>query len=129
MAEKEIIDTDGAPQNDNPYSQGVRTDGDLLFVSGQGPNDPDTGEQAHEEIGPATTRTLQNLMAILEEAGASVDDVVKATVYLADMDDYDAMNEAYAEFFDEDPPARVCIEASRLPGDIPVEIELFAQID
>ncbi|MFB6219179.1 MAG: RidA family protein [Halobacteriaceae archaeon] len=127
MTEKEVIDTDGAPQNDNPYSQGILT-GDLLFVSGQGPTHPDTGEQ-ETAIGPATERTLQNVRAIVESAGGSLDDVVKVTVYLGDMDDYDAMNEVYGEFFDSDPPARVCIEAGRLPGDIPVEIEAFARID
>jgi 2-iminobutanoate/2-iminopropanoate deaminase len=127
MARKQPIDTDGAPQNDNPYSQGILTD-DLLFVSGQGPTDPETGEQ-ETEVGPATERTLKNVQAIVEAAGGTLDDVVKATVYLGDMDDYGAMNEVYGEFFDGVPPARVCIEAGRLPGDIPVEIEVFARVD
>lgn len=128
MAEKTVVDTEGAPQNDNPYSQGVLA-GDLLFVSGQGPTDPATGEQELEDVGAATERTLRNVQAIVESAGGGLEDVVKATVYLDDMDDYGEMNETYGEFFPEDPPARVCIEAARLPGDIPVEIEAFARID
>jgi 2-iminobutanoate/2-iminopropanoate deaminase len=128
MAEKQVIDTPGAPQNDNPYSQGILTD-DLLFVSGQGPTDPETGEQELEDVGAATERTLRNVQAIVEGAGGSLDDVVKVTVYLRDMDDYDAMNEVYGTFFESEHPARVCIQAGRLPGDIPVEIEAFARVE
>lgn len=128
MADKQPIETDGAPQNDSPYSQGMLTD-DLLFVSGQGPTDPDTGEQELDDVGAATERTLENVSAIVEAAGGSLDDVVKVTVYLADMDDYGAMNGVYGEFFDVEPPARVCVEAAHLPGGIPIEIEAFARVE
>jgi 2-iminobutanoate/2-iminopropanoate deaminase len=128
MADKQVIDTAGAPQNDNPYSQGILTDG-LLFVSGQGPTDPETGEQILDDVGAATERTLENVKAIVESSGGSLEDVVKVTVYLRDMDDYGAMNEVYGTFFEAEPPARVCIQAGRLPGDIPVEIEAFARVE
>lgn len=128
MSEKQVISTSDAPQNDAPYSQGILTE-DLLFVSGQGPADPDTGEHVNSSVEAQTEQTLENLRNIVESAGGSLDDVVKATVYLSDMDDYDAMNVMYGEYFDSEPPARVCIEAGRLPGDIDVEIEAFARVE
>lgn len=128
MSDKQVISTSDAPQNDAPYSQGVLTE-DLLFVSGQGPAEPDTGEHVAGGIDIQTEQTLKNLQSIVESAGGSLDDVVKVTVYLDDMDDYDAVNGVYGEYFDNEPPARVCIEAARLPGDIQVEIEAFARIN
>lgn len=128
MSEKQVISTSDAPQNDAPYSQAILTE-DLLFVSGQGPADPDTGEHVEGGVEAQAEQTLENLQSVVESAGGSLDDVVKATVYLGDMDDYDAVNGVYGEYFDSDPPARVCIEAGRLPGDIDVEIEAFARVD
>lgn len=125
-AEKHAVSTPAAPQNDSPYSQAVVA-GDFVFVSGQGPTDPETGERVEGDVGAQTARTLENVAGILDAADAALDDVVKTTVYLADMDDYGAMNEVYGEFFDADPPARVCIEAGRLPNDIGVEIEAIAR--
>lgn len=125
--DKKAISTSAAPQNDGPYSQGIVSE-DLVFVSGQGPTDPDTMEQVEGDIGDQTERTIRNVAGILEATGADLSDVVKTTVYLDDMDDYSAMNEVYGEYFDEDPPSRVCIEAARLPNDISVEIEAVARL-
>lgn len=128
MSEKQVIATDGAPQNDAPYSQGILI-GDFLFVSGQGPRDPDSMDLVLDSIEAQTERTLENVEAILTDSGGALPDVVKTTVYLGDMEDYDAMNDVYGRYFSEDPPARVCIEAGRLPNDIGVEIEAIARID
>lgn len=127
MTSKQPVSTSDAPRNDNPYSQGVLTDG-LLFVSGFGPVDPDTMEDVEGDVGEQTDQVVANLAAVVEEAGGTLEDVVKVTVYLADLADYDAVNEAYGKHFDE-PPARVCIEAARLPGDVAVEIDAIARID
>lgn len=124
--DKETISTTAAPQNDSPYSQGIVSE-DLVFISGQGPTDPDTMDPVEGDIGDQTERTIQNIVGILEAADATLDDVVKTTVYLDDMNDYDAMNEVYGEYFNENPPSRVCIEAARLPNDISVEIEAVAR--
>jgi 2-iminobutanoate/2-iminopropanoate deaminase len=127
MSESNTISTTEAPQNDNPYSQGVVADG-TLYVSGYGPVDPETMETVDGGIEAQTDRVLKNLRAVIEEAGGRLDDVVKTTVYVTDMDDYSRVNEAYGEYFVEDPPARVCIEAARLPDDVSVEIDAVAHI-
>ena len=121
------IVTDDAPRNDNPYSQGVRA-GDTLYVSGYGPVDPETGEDVEGDVAAQTERVLDNVAAVVEEAGGSLDDVVKVTVYLTDLDDYEAVNEAYGAKFGGDPPARVCVEVSRLPGDVAVEMDAVAYL-
>lgn len=128
MADNRRVSTEGAPQNENPYSQGILS-GDLLFVSGQGPTDPETMARVEGDIGAQTRRTMENVEAIVRAAGGTLDDVVKVTVYLSDMDDYDAMNEAYGSAFGENPPARVCVEVARLPGDIDVEIDAIARVE
>lgn len=125
--EKEVVSTSRAPQNDAPYSQAIVSD-ELVFVAGQGPTDPETTDQVDGGIGVQTERTIRNIAGILDEVGGNLDDVVKTTVYLADMDDYDAMNTVYSELFDEKPPARVCIEVARLPGDIGIEIDAIARL-
>lgn len=127
MCAKRIVSTSRAPQNDAPYSQGVLSDG-LLFIAGQGPRDPDSMDLVTESVAAQTEQTIENIQAIVKESGGSLRDVVKTTVYLSDMDNYDALNDIYGEYFDEDPPARVCIEAGRLPNDIDVEIEAIARI-
>lgn len=120
--------TDGAPRNDNPYSQGVRA-GDTLYVSGYGPVDPETGEPVEGDIETRTDRVLDNVAAVVEEAGGDgLDDVVKVTVYLSDLDDYDRVNEAYGARFGGDPPARVCVEVSRLPDEVDVEMDAVAYL-
>lgn len=121
----EEIHTDAAPAAIGPYSQGI-VDGDRVFVSGQGPVDPDTGEVVGEDIREETERTLANVAAVLEAADCSLDDVVKTTVFVTDMANYDAVNEVYAEQFSEPYPARSAVEVADLPVDIGVEIEVVA---
>ena len=120
-----IIHTDRAPAAIGPYSQAVQA-GNLLFVSGQIPIDPATGVFAGEDITTQTRQSLTNVKAILEEAGYALSDVVKATVLLADMGDFAAMNAVYAEFFTSDCPARAAFAAKELPRGAKVEIEVIA---
>lgn len=124
----ERIHTDDAPSNDNPYSQAVRADG-TLYISGYGPVVPETGEEIEGDIHAQTEQVLENVAGVVEEAGGSLDDIVKVTVYLTDLDDYDRVNETYGATFDGDPPARVCVEVSQLPGDVPVEMDAIARLD
>lgn len=125
---RRIIQTDDAPAPVGPYNQAIAASGQLLFVSGQIPLDPSTGTLVGDsDIGAQTQQVLTNLEAILTAAGATLDDVVKTSVFLADMNDFAAMNAVYAQFFDEaTAPARACVEVSRLPKDVRVEIECIA---
>ena len=125
---KEIVATERAPRAIGPYSQAVRS-GNFLFASGQIPIDPATGEFVAGGITEQTEQVMRNVSAILEAAGASLQQVVKTTVFLADMDDFTAMNEVYSRFFGEDPPARATVQAARLPRDARVEIEAIAILD
>lgn len=122
------ISTDEAPNNDNPYSQGVRA-GETLYVSGYGPIDPEIGEAVEGDVRAETEQVLENIAATVEQAGGSLDDVVKVTIYMTDLDDYDRVNEAYGEQFSGDPPARVCMEVSRLPDDVRIEMDAIAYFD
>lgn len=124
---KEIIKTDSAPAAIGPYSQAVKT-GNLLFVSGQIALDPETMELVSDDVQEQTRQALKNIKAVLEAAGSGLDKVVKATVFISDMDEFGRVNEVYAEFFKEDPPARACVEVSRLPKDVKVEIEVIAEV-
>ena len=108
-----------------PYSQAVRTNG-LVFASGQIPTDPQTGQFVSGGIQEQTEQVLRNLAAVLEAAGSGLDRVVKTTVFLLDMQEFAAMNEVYARFFKEEPPARATVQAARLPRDARVEIEAIA---
>ena len=121
----QIIHTEKAPAAIGPYSQAVQA-GNLLFVSGQIPIDPATGVFAGEDIVSQTRQSLKNVQAILEEAGYALTDVVKATVLLADMGDFAAMNGVYAEFFKTDCPARAAFAVKELPRGAKVEIEVIA---
>jgi len=121
------ISTDEAPASLGPYSQGIR-DGDTIYTSGQGPIDPDTGEVIDGDIREQTAQTLENLDAVLAAGGGSLDDVVKTTVYVADMGDYDAINEAYAEYVSRPYPARSAVEVGEFPVEIGVEIEVVARV-
>ena len=125
---KEIVHTDAAPAAIGPYSQAVRT-GDLLFVSGQLPLDPGTGEFVPGGIAEQTTQCLKNLEAILSAGGSSIANVVKVTVYLQNISDFGAMNEAYAAVFGESVPARAAFEVAALPKQAMVEIEAVATVD
>jgi len=122
---KQPIAAQNAPQAIGPYSQAI-TFGDLIFTSGQLPLDPATGKMADGNIKTATTQVIKNIEAILVEAGSSLDKVLKATVYLKDMNDFAAMNETYAEFFGTNPPARTTIQVAKLPMDVAVEIDVIA---
>lgn len=124
------IATDGAPAAIGPYSQGVRV-GNLIFTAGQIALDPATGHVAGSGIAEQTTRVLENLKAILEEGGSSLERVVKATVFLKDMNDFAAMNAVYDAYLGRDgdePPARTTVEVSRLPKNVLIEIDVVAEV-
>lgn len=125
---KQIIATDRAPRAIGPYSQAVRA-GNMLFASGQIPIDPATGEFVAGGIAEQTEQVMRNLSQVFAAAGASLNQVVKTTVFLADMNDFTAMNEVYGRYFDENPPARATVQAGRLPRDAKVEIEAIAVIE
>lgn len=125
---KKIVATERAPRAIGPYSQAVRA-GNMLFASGQIPIDPATGEFVAGGIAEQTEQVMRNLSAVFEAAGAGLGQVVKTTVFLADMDDFTAMNEVYGRYFGDDPPARATIQAARLPRDAKVEIEATAVVD
>jgi 2-iminobutanoate/2-iminopropanoate deaminase len=122
---KQIIQTAAAPKAIGPYSQAVQTNG-FVFASGQIPIDPGTGEFVPGGIAEQTEQVLKNLTAVLEAAGSGLSRVIKTTVFLADMQEFSAMNDVYAKFFKDEPPARATVEASRLPRDAKVEIEAIA---
>ena len=124
---KSPIHTQQAPAAIGPYSQAVKV-GSLVFVSGQIPVDPATGEFAGPDIETQTHQSLKNLKAILEEAGSGLDKVVKTTVFLQDMNDFAAMNGVYARYFKEPFPARAAVQVGRLPKDALVEIECVAEV-
>jgi 2-iminobutanoate/2-iminopropanoate deaminase len=121
----ETVSTENAPGAIGPYSQAVKT-GNLVFCSGQIPIDPATSEFVSDDVAEQTEQVLKNLSAVLEAAGTSLNKVVKTTVFLADMNDFAAMNEIYARFFDTNKPARATVQAARLPRDARVEIECIA---
>jgi 2-iminobutanoate/2-iminopropanoate deaminase len=121
------VKSPAAPEAIGPYSQAIKAGG-FVFTSGQIPLDPLTGEMVKGDVKEQTRRVLENLKAVLSAAGSSLDRAVKATVYLADMGDFAAFNEAYAEFFQSTKPARSTIQAARLPKDAKVEIDLIAAI-
>lgn len=124
---KQVIHTDSAPAAIGPYSQAIQI-GDLLFVSGQVPIDPSTGAIVEGDIKAQAQQSLNNLKDILNAAGTNMGAVVKTTVFLADMNDFAAMNEVYAQFFQEPFPARSAVQVARLPKDAKVEIEAIAQL-
>lgn len=120
-----VISTELAPKAIGPYSQGIRV-GDLIYTAGQAAVDPAVGKLIEGDIGAQTRRTLQNISAILDAAGTSLSKVVKTTVFLTDMTNFRAMNEVYAEFFPEHPPARSTVAVAGLPLGALVEIECIA---
>ena len=122
---KEVVATNNAPQAIGPYSQAIKANG-FLFVSGQIPLDPVTGQLAYGGVGMQTRQVFANLQAILTKEKLSFADVVKATVFLSDMNDFAEVNKIYGEFFPTEPPARACVEVARLPRDVSVEIEVIA---
>jgi 2-iminobutanoate/2-iminopropanoate deaminase len=125
---RQAVTTSSAPAAIGPYSQAVRA-GSLLFVSGQVPIDPATGALVQGDIAAQTHRVLRNIGEILSAAGASFDHVVRTTVFLADMDDFAAMNAVYATYFNSPAPARATVQVSRLPKDARIEIDVIASIE
>jgi len=124
---REIISTDAAPRAIGPYSQALRAGG-FLFLSGQIALDPRREQLVGGDIKQQTRRVLENVKALLQAAGSSLNRVVKCTVFLADMNDFGAMNEEYGSFFQEEPPARTTVAASRLPRGALVEIDVIALV-
>jgi 2-iminobutanoate/2-iminopropanoate deaminase len=123
--QRSIIKTDKAPQAIGPYSQAVRV-GELLFTAGQIPLDPATNNLVEGDIEAQTRRVMQNLSTLLQASGTSMSKVIKTTVFLLDMNDFQKMNAVYGEFFPHDPPARSTVQVARLPRDVRVEIEVIA---
>lgn len=123
-----VIHTQQAPAPVGPYNQAIVATGSLVFVAGQIPLDPTTGELVGgDDVTLQTRQTIANLQAILQAAGATLGDVVKTTVFLSDMNDFATVNAEYATYFDSDTaPARACVEVSRLPKDVRIEIECMA---
>jgi 2-iminobutanoate/2-iminopropanoate deaminase len=121
---REIISTEKGPKAIGPYSQATKANG-LIFTAGQAALDPETGRVVEGDVARQTARVMENLKAIVEAAGSSLDRALKATVYLKDMNDFAAMNEVYGRYFPANPPARTTVEAARLPLDVRVEIDLI----
>lgn len=122
---KEIISTSKAPAAVGPYSQAIKV-GDFLFASGQIPFDPKTNELVADDIESQTRQVMKNVTAVLEAADLTLDNVVKTTVFMKDMNDFTQVNEIYAEYFTDNPPARSAVEAARLPKDVLIEMEVIA---
>lgn len=122
---KEIISTKKAPAAIGPYSQAVVV-GDMIYTSGMIPIIPETGELEDGDITAQARQAISNLIALLEEAGADAQSVVKTTVFIKDMNDFAKVNEVYATFFTDNYPARSCVEVARLPKDVLIEIEAVA---
>jgi len=127
MSELKIVRTDDAPGAIGPYSQAIVSDG-WVFCSGQIPMDPDTGELVDGDVAVQTDRVMRNLAAVLAAAGASLNTVVKTTVFLSDMGDFSAMNEVYGRHFGDHKPARATVQAAGLPKGVAVEIEVVARV-
>ncbi len=127
MSKKQIA-TDAAPSAIGPYSQAIQT-GDLLFVSGQIPLDPKNGDLVGGDIESQTHRVLKNLQGVIEAADAQLDQVVKTTIFLKDLTDFQAVNEVYGTYFKPPYPARACVEVARLPKDVDVEIDAIANVN
>jgi len=127
MAEKKVLETDKAAIPGGPYSQAIIYNG-IIYLSGQGPIDPQTNQVVHGTIEQETELCMENIRIILEEAGSSLSKVLQITAYLVNMREYGRFNEVYRRYFPEEPPARTCIQAARLPFDIRVEISAIACI-
>jgi 2-iminobutanoate/2-iminopropanoate deaminase len=125
---REVVATKDAPQAIGPYSQAIKAGG-FVFVSGQIPIDPATGNVINGDVSAQTERVMQNLSAILRAAGSSLDRVVKTTVFLKSMSEFVAMNEVYGRYWKSAPPARATVEVARLPKDVLVEIDVIATTD
>ena len=121
---KKVISTDQAPAAIGPYSQGMIV-GDYIFTSGQIPLNPENG-QLVTEISKATVQVMENISAVLEAAGSSLEKVIKTTIFLQDLNDFEKVNEIYGSYFKENLPARSCVQVAKLPKGAPIEIEAIA---
>ncbi|HEY9719563.1 MAG TPA: RidA family protein [Trichormus sp.] len=121
----QVVATDRAPQAIGPYSQGIKFNG-MIFVSGQIPLDPTSMQLVTGTIEEQTRRVLMNVSAILQEAGSGLDKVIKTTVYMKDMNEFEQMNAIYGEFFSNNKPARATVQVARLPKDVSIEIDAIA---
>ena len=124
---KSVVTTDKAPAAIGPYSQAIKTGG-LLFVSGQIPVDPATGEVVAGDAAAQTRQAIKNIIAILQSQNIGLENIVKATVFLTDMNDFPIVNQVYGEYFPHAAPARSCVQVARLPKDVSVEIETIAYL-
>ncbi len=122
---KKVIQTDKAPKAIGPYSQAIQA-GNLLFLSGQIPIDPKTGELTEGDIRQQTQQVLENIKGLLKSQGSGMEDVVKVTIFLKDIGDFNQVNEVYATYFSSSPPARSTVEVARLPRNVAIEIEAIA---
>jgi len=131
MVKRSVIYTENAPQPIGPYSQGILVENPnkTLFISGQIPIDPETGKLVKGEITEQARQAIENLVAVLEAAGATVNDVVKVNVYLEDMNDFGEFNKVYEEYFGRSKPARAVVQVARLPKDVKIEIEAIAMFE
>jgi 2-iminobutanoate/2-iminopropanoate deaminase len=125
---KKIVSTEKAPKAIGPYSQAVISGG-FAFLSGQIPLDPASGQIIQGDVAAQTERVMENLKSVLEACGATLESVVKTTVFLKDMGEFAQMNEVYGRYFPANPPARATVEAARLPRDVRVEIDCIARTD
>ncbi len=125
---RQVISTDKAPAAIGPYSQGIVAGGSFVFTAGQLPMNPQTGEIVGQDVSEQTHQVLKNLKAVLEAAGSSLQKVVKCTVFLQNMSDFSGMNEVYAQYFKNDPPARSAVEVAQVPKGALVEIEAVALV-
>jgi 2-iminobutanoate/2-iminopropanoate deaminase len=123
---KNVVSTQNAPQAIGPYSQAIKL-GNVLYTAGQIPLDPETGKIVEGDVEEQTERVMQNLQAILEAAGSSLDQVLKTTCFLTNLDDFQRFNQVYGRYFTQQPPARSTVEVSRLPAGARVEVECIAE--
>lgn len=123
---KKVISTDKAPAAIGPYSQAIEVNG-ILYTSGVIPIDPATGELVTGTVAQQAAQAFSNLKNLIEEAGASMDKVIKTTVFISDMEQFGAINEVYAEYFEEPYPARSCVQVARLPKDVAIEVEAIVE--
>jgi len=124
---REIVKTDDAPQVLGPYSQAIKANG-FVFLSGQTALHPGTGQMVGQDIKTQTKRVMDNLKAVLEAAGSSLEKVVKCSVFLKDMNDFGPMNEEYGSYFKELPPARTTVQIAKLPRDALIEVDMIAML-
>ncbi|WP_130806287.1 RidA family protein [Senegalia massiliensis] len=126
MVERTVVSTKKAPGAIGPYSQAIKV-GEFVFTSGQLPMDPESGELIND-IKKATARSLDSVKAILEEAGSSMENIIKTTIFVKDLDDFAAVNEVYGTYFGDEPPARSCVQVAKIPKEAKVEIEAIAKL-